>query len=577
MTTIPASNQQDDHPGAQPAPAPAGPAAGGTADELGALPGEGAAGRGRVIFVGTGPGDPDLLTLMAVQTLSDADAVIMDSADLSAILDHPAVHLKAGVTPECLACHHDGRPLTPSNRAKEVLRLANRGQRVVRLVKGDPFMDANVADEAAVCVKGGIDFEIVPGVSSLTAVPEYVGIALNNADGIHFVSATDGTFTRAQSAQWAPTGTLVVNARVDVVADIAEAAMSSGRPATEAALAVLGGGSTAQTTVLTTLVQLAEAVHAAGLADSALVHVMIGPAVEQRDDLTWYESKPLFGWRVLVPRTKDQAGPLVTRLRTYGAMPEEVPTISVEPPRSPQQMDKAIRGLVEGRFEWVCFTSVNALKAVRERFEQYGLDARAFSGLKVAAVGVTTANALRAWGIEPEIVPTGEQSARGLAAEFPPFDPALDPINRVFLPRADIATETLKAGLTALGWEVEDVTAYRTVRAAPPPAPVREAIKTGQFDAVVFTSSSTVRNLVGIAGKPHACTVIAAIGPQTAKTCEEHGLRVDVIAPTPSAVGLADALAGFAADRRDGYLAKGQPVPKPSETRRGARSRRRTS
>ena len=240
-------------------------------------------------------------------------------------------------------------------------------------------------------------------------------------------------------------------------------------------------------------------------------------------------------------------------------------------------MDRAIRGLVEGRYEWVCFTSVNALKAVRERFEQYGLDARAFSGLKVAAVGATTANALRAWGIEPELVPVAEQSARGLAAEFPPYDESLDPINRVFLPRADIATETLKAGLTALGWEVEDVTAYRTVRAAPPPAPIREAIKTGQFDAVVFTSSSTVRNLVGIAGKPHACTVIAAIGPQTAKTCEEHGLRVDVVANKPSAVDLADALARFAADRRDAFHTKGQAVLKPSETRRGARGRKRSS
>jgi hypothetical protein len=133
-------------------------------------------------------------------------------------------------------------------------------------------------------------------------------------------------------------------------------------------------------------------------------------------------------------------------------------------------------------------------------------------------------------GIEPDLVPEGEQSAAGLAAEFPPYDDVLDPINRVFLPRADIATETLSEGLRNLGWEVEDVTAYRTVRATPPPAPVREAIKTGKFDAVVFTSSSTVRNLVGIAGKPHSSTIIAVIGPATARTCEEHGLRVDVIA-----------------------------------------------
>jgi uroporphyrinogen III methyltransferase/synthase len=237
-------------------------------------------------------------------------------------------------------------------------------------------------------------------------------------------------------------------------------------------------------------------------------------------------------------------------------------------------MDKAVRGLVEGRYEWVAFTSVNAVRAVREKFEEYGLDARAFSGLKVATVGDITAHALQAWGIEPDLVPSGEQSAAGLAAEFPPYDDVLDPINRVFLPRADIATETLAAGLQQLGWEVEDVTAYRTVRAAPPPASVREAIKTGKFDAAVFTSSSTVRNLVGIAGKPHPSTIVAVIGPATAKTCEEHGLRVDVIAAKPSVVELADALASFAATRRDGLIAAGEPVLKPSQRRAPVRRTR---
>jgi uroporphyrinogen III methyltransferase/synthase len=131
----------------------------------------------------------------------------------------------------------------------------------------------------------------------------------------------------------------------------------------------------------------------------------------------------------------------------------------------------------------------------------------------------------------------------------------------------------LAEGLKELGWEVEDVTAYRTVRATPPPAPVREAIKTGKFDAVVFTSSSTVRNLVGIAGKPHASTIIAVIGPATARTCEEHGLRVDVIAAKPSVVDLADALASFAAQRRDAFLEAGEPVLKPSQRRPGTRRR----
>jgi uroporphyrinogen III methyltransferase/synthase len=236
-------------------------------------------------------------------------------------------------------------------------------------------------------------------------------------------------------------------------------------------------------------------------------------------------------------------------------------------------MDKAVRGLVEGRYEWIAFTSVNAVKAIREKFDDYGLDARAFSGLKVAAVGEKTAEAIVGWGIRPDLVPSGEQSARGLLEDWPPYDDLLDPINRVFLPRADIATETLVAGLVDLGWEVDDVTAYRTVRAAPPPAPTRDAIKTGRFDAVVFTSSSTVRNLVGIAGKPHASTVIAAIGPATAKTCEEHGLRVDVLASTPSVDVLADELAAFGAARGAAMVDEGLPVTRPSQRRAPARRR----
>ena len=300
---------------------------------------------------------------------------------------------------------------------------------------------------------------------------------------------------------------------------------------------------------------------------------VIGEVVGLRESLSWFETKPLFGWRILVPRTKEQAGSLSAKLRGYGGVPEEVPTISVEPPRNPLQMDKAIRGLVEGRYEWIVFTSVNALKAVREKFDEYGLDARAFSGLKVAAVGEKTAEAIATWGINADLVPSGEQSAFGLLEDWPPYDEILDPINRVFLPRADIATENLVAGLHELGWEVDDVTAYRTVRAAPPPAPTRDAIKTGKFDAVVFTSSSTVRNLVGIAGKPHPSTIIAAIGPATAKTCEEHGLRVDVIAPKPSVDLLADALADFGASRRLTMIESGVAVTKPSERRPGTRRR----
>jgi uroporphyrinogen III methyltransferase/synthase len=229
----------------------------------------------------------------------------------------------------------------------------------------------------------------------------------------------------------------------------------------------------------------------------------------------------------------------------------EVPTISVEPPRTPQQIDRAVHGLVSGRYEWIGFTSVNAVRAIREKLDEYGLDARSFAGLKVAAVGDSTVDALIEFGVRPDLVPREEQTTQALLDIWPVYDSLVDPINRVFLPRADIATDTLVAGLGELGWEVEDITAYRTVRAAPPPAATREAIKSGGFDAVLFTSSATVRNLVGIAGKPHLSTVVACIGPQTAKTAQEHGLRVDVLAEISTPEGLVQALAAHGNSLRD--------------------------
>jgi uroporphyrinogen III methyltransferase/synthase len=228
-------------------------------------------------------------------------------------------------------------------------------------------------------------------------------------------------------------------------------------------------------------------------------------------------------------------------------------------------MERAIKGLVDGRYAWTIFTSVNAVRAVWEKFAEHGLDARHFGGVKIACIGEATADAVRAFGIQPELIPSGEQTSEGLLAEFSPHDEILDPVGRVLLPRADIATETLAEGLRERGWEIEDVTAYRTVRAAPPPAETREMIKTGGFDAVCFTSSSTVRNLVGIAGKPHARTIIACIGPKTAETAAEFGLRVDV-QPETAAVGpLVDALAEHAARlRAEGAL----PPPRKKSRRR---------
>lgn len=538
--------------------------------------------RGWVSFVGSGPGDPELLTVRAVGLIEQADVIVTEAPEHAALVrtvlglaDPAETDGEPTPGPELVdgGFGEDGQPLTHAARAKVVVKQARRGLRVVRLMTGDPFLYASGPEEAQACAKAAIGFEIVPGVSSVSAVPAYAGIPLTTKDHREVAVVTCGE--KIDWSQYADKRTLVLLSAVGQIGEVSKALVAAGRSAQTPVAMTRVGTTTTQSTVTSTLEHIAADARAARMAPPAIT--VVGDVVDLRETLSWFETKPLFGWRVLVPRTKDQAGPLVQRLRGYGAVPDEVPTISVEPPRNPQQMDKAVRGLVEGRYEWIAFTSVNAVRAVREKFEEYGLDARAFSGLKIAAVGDKTAAAIAAWGLRADLVPSGEQSAAGLLEDWPEYDEVLDPINRVFLPRADIATETLVAGLIDLGWECDDVTAYRTVRATPPPAPTRDAIKTGKFDAVVFTSSSTVRNLVGIAGKPHPSTIIAVIGPATAKTAEEHGLRVDVLAPKPDVEELADALADFGAARRAAMVEAGQEVTKPSERKPSARSRKTTT
>ncbi len=514
---------------------------------------------GWVALVGAGPGDEGLLTVRATELLGQAGLVVAP-ADLTGIARR---HLR----PDARLTE----PADAATTAATLVQAAQDGQLAVRLYGGDPLLNGAAA-EATACAQSGVRFEIVPGVPLATAVPAYAGIPLTSdpAGELRVIQAAE-----VSRVAYSP-ATLVVLGADAGPAELGKMLIAAGWPEATPFAITWDGTTSTQQTVVSTLGRIGPDLKAAGVSlanTRGPAIAVIGETVATHSTLSWFETKPLFGWRVLVPRTKEQAAGVSQRLREYGAVPEEVPTIAVEPPRTPQQMERAVKGLVTGRYQWVAFTSVNAVRAVRERFEEYGLDARAFAGVKVAAVGEQTSKALLDFGIRPDLVPEEDQSAEGLAAAWPPYDDVLDPINRVLLPRADIATETLLARLIDLGWEAEDVTAYRTVRAAPPPAPVREAIKGGGFDAVLFTSSSTVRNLVGIAGKPHAVTVIGVIGPQTAKTAAEFGLRVDVTAPKPSMTSLVDAMAEYGAALRAAAGEAGEPVRRPSERRRGARRR----
>jgi uroporphyrinogen III methyltransferase/synthase len=555
---------------------------------------------GRITFVGSGPGDPGLLTTRARIVLANAVLVFTDPDVPEAVLalagselpppsgplphvadatntadDAKAADAKAPDAPEADATPAipggpDIRPALgdPAEVAKTLAAEARNGVDVVRLVAGDPLSLDAVITEINALARTHLNFEVVPGLPDTTAVPTYAGLPLGST---HTVADVRGDVDWAALA--AAPGPLILHATASHLPDAARTLIEYGLADTTPAVVTANGTTCQQRSVESTLGGLVDKATLAGTGSDGLpagplagpLVVTIGKTVANRAKLNWWESRALYGWTVLVPRTKDQAGEMSDKLVSHGALPIEVPTIAVEPPRSPAQMERAVKGLVDGRFQWVVFTSTNAVRAVWEKFNDFGLDARAFSGVKIACVGQATADKVRAFGINPELVPAGEQSSLGLLDEFPPYDDIFDPVNRVLLPRADIATETLAEGLRERGWEIEDVTAYRTVRAAPPPAQTREMIKSGGFDAVCFTSSSTVRNLVGIAGKPHARTIVACIGPKTAETAAEFGLRVDV-QPEVAAVGpLVEALAEHAARlRAEGAL----PPPRKKSRRR---------
>lgn len=507
---------------------------------------------GRIALAGAGAGDPGLLAVRAVTLLAQADLVLADFRVPEAVLDL--------VGPDTEVLRTEGE----QHLGADLVAAAKAGKVVLRLVPGDPFCAPGPIKEAEAVLKAKQRLEIVPGVPVHVGATGYAGVPVG----------LPRTVVRAADVRdWAPlaaaTGSLVVLSPAAEVTKVASTLIEHGRRPDAAISVTVAATTAAQRTVVSTL-ELVDS-ELAGLTGEAVV--VVGEAVKKVAKLGWYESRALYGWQVLVPRTRDQAGAASAALRAHGAIPVEVPTIAVEPPRTPAPMERAVKGLVTGRYLWVAFTSVNAVKAVREKLAEFGLDTRAFAGVKIAAVGDATAAALLEVGIRPDLVPSTVQSSEGLLADWAPYDNMFDPMDRVLLPRADIATDTLIAGLTELGWEVDDITAYRTVRAAPPPAQTREALKGGGFDAVLFTSSSTVRNLVGIAGKPHDSTVLAVIGPQTDKTAAELGLRVDVHAPKPDIEALVEALAAHALERRE----QGLELPSTARRRRLARSAARSA
>lgn len=508
---------------------------------------------GTVTFVGFGPGDPGLITYAGSREVARADLLVVDSLVMVEYL------VGVGIEPTGEVVE------VAADEVAQVLEAVAAGRAVVRLVAGDFFSESKHDNTLRkILADRHIRTHVIPGVTYWNAALTYGAVVPTPV-----MAFCDASVAVPDENSFPNNETLVLRVSDQTVQRVAECGASVYGPDAEV-LELTKLGSASQRSCLTRWSQLdTNSVEGARF-------LVVGPGTGEnvRSRVDWFATKPLFNWSVLVPRTKDEVTELTDHLARYGAIPEVVATMSIEPPRTEQAMEKAVRGIVDGRYLWVLFTSPHAVGAIVERLAEHGLDSRALSGIHLAAVGRGTVEALGRVGLTPDLTPSAGNTARDLALEFPAYDELIDPIARVLVPTADVSVTDLVGGLTNLGWEVEEVTAYRTVRAAPPPAEMRERIKTGLFDSVVFTSSSAVRNMIGIAGKPHNVSIIAAIGPATAATCEMHGLRVDVVAESPTFESVAAGLAWFADARRADRLAQGLADTKPSQRRRRRRKPR---
>ncbi|MEY2477424.1 MAG: uroporphyrinogen methyltransferase / synthase [Actinomycetota bacterium] len=472
-------------------------------------------------LVGAGPGDPGLITVKGAELLARADVVVFDRLSVESLLDLApagAERISVGKTP--------GSPSIAQEDINALLvERGKSGQTVVRLKGGDPFVFARGGEEAAALADAGVEFEVVPGITSAVAAPAYAGVPLT-----HRGVSTSFTVVTGHEDPWAATetdwdavarvgGTIVVLMGVATRAAIAERLMRGGLDAATPVASVQWGTRPEQRTVRTTL---------GGLADAPLqspATIVIGAVAAL--DVAWFERRPLFGRRIVVTRSRDQASNLVVRLHDLGAETVELPSITMVDPADNGTALRAAAGAVS-TYDWVIFTSANAVT----RFVPLLRDARAFGTARVAAIGPGTAERLRDANIAADLVPE-RFVAEALLDAFP-HGPG-----RVLLPRAAVAREVLPDGLRAKGWDVDIVDAYRTEQATPAPAALEAA---RHADAVTFTSSSTVTNYLAVAGKDAVPTVVACIGPVTAETARAAGLDVSIEAEVHTVEGLVDAL-----------------------------------
>lgn len=501
---------------------------------------------GKVYLVGAGPGDPELITLKAARLLAEADTVVYD------FLANPELLALAPPEAERIYVGKKGGDHTMGQEDINNLlcQLAAGGKTVVRLKGGDPFVFGRGGEEASALFKRGLAFEVVPGVTSAIAGPAYAGIPVTDrrhATEVAFVTGHEDPSKDESTINWAALAgihTLVFLMGIKNLPNICARLMEHGKPGDTPAACVRWGTTPAQRSVTSDLAHLPEVVRQAGIKPPAVT--IVGSVVELKDELGWFENLPLFGKRVLVTRTRNQAGKLSRALRRLGAEPVEVPTIEVLPPSDPEPLRRAVGSLAD--YDLVMLTSANGVQALFSEMARQGLDARALAGARVAAIGPATAAALAERGIQADI------TARVFVAEG--LIEALESHHlaaaRVLLPRAAQARPVLPETLRRRGAEVEVVPAYRTRAPAGSADKLAEALDQG-VDIITFTASSTVTNLLELAGQQRhqrlvaasaeGAVTIASIGPITSDTARAAGLTVHLEPEAYTIEALVDSLA----------------------------------
>jgi uroporphyrinogen III methyltransferase/synthase len=479
-----------------------------------------------VYLVGAGPGDPGLITVRGADALARADVVVYDRLASAQLLDLAPAH--AELVSAAKAPGH--AELTQDEINALLVARAQAGATVVRLKGGDPFVFGRGGEEAEALAAAGIPFEVVPGITSAIGAPAYAGIPVTHRGvSTHFTVVTghEDPTKPSTDVDWAAlaraSGTLVILMGAGNVGEIARLLVDNGRASTTPVAAVRNGTRADQQTVRATLATIGEA----GVrAPSAIV---VGDVAAL--DLSWFESRPLFGRSVVVTRAREQMSGLRQRLEALGADVIELPAIVIEP------VDVVVPDL--GLYSWLVFTSANGVDAFFDRgLAPSGLDARALAGLQVGCIGPGTDAALGAHGVRADLVPERPVAEAFLDA-FP--DPGASG-ERVLLARAEQGRDVLPDGLAARGYAVDVLPVYRTVRAQPEPDVVARVVE-GRVDAITFTSSSTVTNLCDALGAlPSPQPLVVSIGPVTSETARARGLRVDAEADPHTVDGLVDAL-----------------------------------